>query len=50
MNVESDDEMDDGICPWSEEMTNVITVHQGTCTCGRWQDHKFPCQHAMAYF
>ena len=32
MDVESDDEMDDGISPWSEETTNVITVHQGICT------------------
>ena len=50
MNVESDDEINDGISPWSEESTNVITVHHNICTCGKWQDHKYPCQHGMAYF
>ena len=50
MNVESDDEMDDGISSQSEESTNVITVHQEIYTCEKWQDHKYPCQHAMAYF
>ena len=27
MNIESDDEMDDGTSPQLEESTNVITVH-----------------------
>ena len=43
MNVESDDdEMDNGISPQSEESKNVFTVHQANCTCGKWQDHKYP--------
>ena len=50
MNVERDDEMDDGISPWTEQSTNGIMVHHAICTCGKWQDHKYPCQHTMTHF
>ena len=50
MNVLSDDEVEDSNTPWSGESTNVITVHLESYTCGKWQDHNYPCQHAMAYF
>ena len=32
------------------EMSNVILVHEQSCTYRKWQDHKYPCHHAMAYF
>ena len=50
MNVLSDDEIEDGISAQSGESTNVITAHQESCIYGKWEDHKYPCQHAMAYF
>ena len=30
--------------------TNVLTIQEKTCSCGRWQEFKYPCRHAMAYF
>ena len=27
-----------------------IVPWQGFCTCGRWQENRFPCRHAVAYF
>ena len=30
--------------------TNVLTIQEKTCSCGRWQELKYPCRHAMAYF
>ena len=30
--------------------TNVLTMQEKTCSCGRWQEFKFLCRHAMAYF
>ena len=30
--------------------TNVLTIQEKTCSCGRWQDCKYPCRHAVAYF
>ena len=29
---------------------NVLTIQEKMCSCGRWQEHKFPCRHAMTYF
>ena len=29
---------------------NVLYPGTKWCTCGKWQDMKFPCRHAMAYF
>ena len=29
--------------------TNVLTIQEKTCSCGRWQEFKYPCRHAMAY-
>ena len=23
---------------------------QQHCTCGKWQEHRYPCRHGMAYF
>ena len=30
--------------------TNVLTIPEKTCSCGRWQEFKYPCRHAVAYF
>ena len=30
--------------------TNVLTVPEKTCSCSRWQEFKYPCRHAVAYF
>ena len=30
--------------------TNVLAIKEKTCWCGRWQEYKYPCRHAMAYF
>ena len=30
--------------------TNVVTIQEKTCSCGRWQEYKYPCRPAMAYF
>ena len=30
--------------------TNVLTIQEKTCSCGRWQEFKYPCRHVMAYF
>ena len=29
--------------------TNVLTIPEKTCSCGRWQEFKYPCRHAVAY-
>ena len=29
--------------------TNVLTTPEKTCSCGRWQESKYPCNHAVAY-
>ena len=29
--------------------TNVLTIPEKTCSCGRWQESKYPCRHAVAY-
>jgi len=29
---------------------NVLHPSKKWCTCGKWQDMKFPCRHAMTYF
>ena len=49
MEALSDEEIQDGACPWSRESTDVITVHQANCSCGNWQHHKYPCRHAKAF-
>ena len=28
--------------------TNALTIQEKTCSCGRWQEYKYPCRHAMA--
>ena len=30
--------------------TNVLNIQEKTCSCGRWQEYKYPCRHAIAYF
>ena len=30
--------------------TNVLTIQEKTCSCGRWQEYKYACRHAVAYF
>ena len=30
--------------------TNVLTIQEKTCSCGRWQEFKYPCRHDVAYF
>ena len=30
--------------------TNVLTIQEKTCSCGRWQEYKYPCRHVVAYF
>ena len=29
--------------------TNVLHIQEKTCSCGRWQEYKYPCRHAIAY-
>ena len=33
----------------SRAKTNVLTVAEKCCSCGKWQEDKCPCMHAMAY-
>ena len=28
----------------------VLTIQENTCSCGRWQEYKYPCRYAVAYF
>ena len=28
--------------------TNVLTIPEKACFCGRWQEFKYPCRHAVA--
>ena len=30
--------------------TNVLTIQEKTCSCGKWQEYEYPCRHAVAYF
>ena len=30
--------------------TNVLTIQEKTCSCGRWQEYKYPGRHAISYF
>ena len=30
--------------------TNVLMIQEKTCYCGRWQEYKYPCRQAIAYF
>ena len=30
--------------------TNVLMIQVKTCSCGKWQEYKYPCRHAVAYF
>ena len=30
--------------------TSVLTIQDKMCSCGRWQELKYPCRHAVAYF
>ena len=34
----------------SRAQSNVLTVADKCCSCGKWQEYKYPCTHAMAYF
>ena len=29
--------------------TNVLHIQEKTCSCGRWQEYKYPWRHAIAY-
>ena len=31
----------------SKAKTNVLTVHEQCCSCGKCQEYKYPCAHAM---
>ena len=33
----------------SRAKTNVLTIADKCCSCGKWQEYKYPCMHAMAY-
>ena len=33
----------------SRAKTNVPTIHEQCCSCGKWQEYKYPCAHAMVY-
>ena len=33
----------------SRAKTNLLTVAEKSCSCGKWQEYKYPCMHAMAY-
>ena len=39
-----------GIEIQSRAKTNVLTVAEKCCSCGKWQEYKYPCMHTMAYF
>ena len=43
------EDIDDDHPAEGRETSIVILVHEQPCTCWRWQDHKYPCHHAMAY-
>ena len=30
--------------------TKFLTILEKTCFCGRWQEYKYPCRHAIVYF
>ena len=30
--------------------SNVLAIEEKTCSCGRWQEYKYPRRHAIAYF
>ena len=30
--------------------TNVLNIQEERYSCGRWQEYKYPCRHAIAYF
>ena len=30
--------------------TTVLNIQEKTCSCGRWQEYKYPCRHSIAYF
>ena len=30
--------------------SNILMVDEQCCSCGKWQEYKYPCPHAMAYF
>ena len=33
----------------SRAKTNVLIVPEQCCSCGKWQEYKDPCSHAVAY-
>ena len=32
------------------ECRNIVKPQQNHCTCGKWQEHCYPCRHGIAYF
>ena len=30
--------------------SNVLAIEDKACFCGKWQEYKYPCRHAMVYF
>ena len=34
----------------AREHSNVVSVKEATCTCGKWQAYKYPCHHAIVYY
>ena len=33
----------------SRAKTNILTIADKCCSCGKWEEYKYPCMHAMAY-
>ena len=33
----------------SRAKTNILTIADNCCSCGKWQEYKYACMHAMAY-
>ena len=34
----------------TKSIHHVVSPDTSCCTCGKWQDDKYPCRHAVAYF
>ena len=34
----------------SRTRTNVVVPDKETCSCGKWQDFRYPCRHGVAYY
>ena len=33
-----------------ETKTNLLNPIKKSCTCGKWQEFKYPCRHAIGYY